>query len=45
MMATLTKIAVTHRSYPYNLTTKPTVVTIELPSDAEVEKTSVVHSQ
>ena len=40
MMATLTKQGVRHREYPYNLTTKPTIVTIELPSTVEVEQTA-----
>ena len=37
MMATLTKQSVTGKAYPYNLTTKPTTLNIELPTAVEVE--------
>ena len=39
MVASLANQGVHHRPYPYNLTTKPTTVSIELPSSVEVEQT------
>ena len=36
MMATLTTQRVDGKTYPYNLTTKPTTVSIELPTSVEV---------
>ena len=36
MMATLVKKSVAGKTYPYNLTTKPTTVSIELPTSVEV---------
>ena len=38
MMATLTKQSVNGKAYPYNLTTKPTTVNIELPTSVEVNE-------
>ena len=45
MMATLTKQSVTGKAYPYNLTTKPTTVNIELPTSVEVKQTEEKEDQ
>ena len=39
MIASLAQESVNGKAYPYNLTTKPTTVNIEMPTSVEVEQT------